>query len=76
MVDSDWHVGYCERVQVTNTGTSAGNWAISQPISGRINNLWNAIWTQSGSTLNAAGMDWNKTLAPGAMAEFGFCASR
>ncbi|WP_235429741.1 cellulose binding domain-containing protein [Xanthomonas sp. GPE 39] len=76
IVDSDWHAGYCEHVQVTNTGTSAGNWSISQPISGTINSLWNAIWTQSGSTLSAAGMDWNKTLAPGAMAEFGFCASR
>ncbi|WP_045726868.1 cellulose binding domain-containing protein, partial [Xanthomonas sp. GPE 39] len=76
IVDSDWHVGYCERVQVTNTGTSTGNWSTAVTVSGTINNLWNAVWTQSGSTLSATGMDWNKTLAPGAMAEFGFCASR
>ncbi len=75
-MDSDWQVGYCERVQVTNTGSTAGNWSVTQTISGKINNLWNANWAQSGSKLSASGMDWNKTLAPGAMAEFGFCAGR
>ncbi|KAB7780184.1 hypothetical protein CEK66_04710, partial [Xanthomonas sp. LMG 12460] len=45
-------------------------------ISGTVNNLWNATWKQSGTTLSASGVDWNKTLAPGATAEFGFCAAR
>jgi endoglucanase len=76
VVDSDWNAGYCERVQVTNSGSATGNWAITLSISGTVNNLWNATWSQSGTTLHAAGVDWNKTLAPGAMAEFGFCAAR
>nr|WP_230597258.1 cellulose binding domain-containing protein [Xanthomonas albilineans] len=63
-------------MQVTNTGNTTGDWVVTQTISGTINNLWNANWTPQGSTIKASGMDWNKTLAPGAMAEFGFCASR
>lgn len=74
--DNDWGAGYCNRVQVTNHGTASGEWAIALPISGTVNNLWNATWSQSGSTLSASGVDWNRTLAPGAMAEFGFCAVR
>ncbi|WP_045726654.1 cellulose binding domain-containing protein, partial [Xanthomonas sp. GPE 39] len=76
IVDSDWQAGYCERVQVTNNGGTAGNWSLTQTISGTVNNLWNATWTQSGSTLSTSGLDSNKTLAPGAMTEFGFCANR
>lgn len=75
-VDSDWGAGYCERVRVTNQGGSTGDWAVSLPVSGTINNLWNAVWQQAGGQLNASGVDWNKTLAPGASAEFGFCAAR
>ncbi|MBB6365303.1 endoglucanase [Xanthomonas sacchari] len=76
LVDSDWNAGYCNRVQVTNTGGSSGDWTATLSISGTISNLWNATWTQSGTTLSASGVDWNKTLAPGATAEFGFCAAR
>ena len=76
MMDSVWNAGYCQRVRVTNQGNTTGNWAINIPVSGTINNLWNATWTQAGSNLNASGVDWNKTLAPGAAAEFGFCAAR
>ena len=75
-MDSVWNAGYCQRVRVTNQGNTTGNWAINIPVSGTINNLWNATWTQAGSNLNASGVDWNKTLAPGAAAEFGFCAAR
>ena len=55
---------------------TTGNWTISIPVSGIINNLWNATWSQKGGNLSASGVNWNQTLAPGALAEFGFCASR
>ncbi len=63
-------------MQVTNNGTTAGDWKVTQTISGTVNNLWNAKWKQSGTKLSSNGVDWNKTLAPGATAEFGFCAGR
>lgn len=75
-VNSDWGAGYCQQVKVTNTGTATGNWAITIPVIGTINNLWNATWTQAGGNLSAYGVGWNQTLAPGAAAEFGFCAVR
>ncbi len=42
---------------------------------GTVNNAWNVTWSQSGTTLQASGVDFNRTLAPGATAEFGFCAA-
>ena len=75
-MDSDWSAGYCQRVRVINMGSVSGNWAVNIPVSGTINNLWNATWTQSAGRLSASGVAWNKTLAAGATAEFGFCAAR
>lgn len=55
---------------------NAGNWAISVPVSGTINNLWNATWSQAVRQPGASGVSWNQTFTPGASAEFGFCAAR
>jgi endoglucanase len=63
-------------VNVVNMGGAPGEWTVTTQVSGTINNLWNAQWTQQGSQLTASGLHWNKTLAPGATAEFGFCAQR
>jgi endoglucanase len=41
-----------------------------------VRNSWTATLCQSGSTLAAAGVDWNKILAAGATTQFGFCANR
>ncbi len=76
VTDNDWGAGYCQRVQVTNSGAAAGDWTVSIGVQGTVNNLWNAVWAQSGSTLQASGVSWNRTLAPGGTAEFGFCAAR
>lgn len=73
---TDWTSGYCQRVNVVNMGGAPGEWTVTTQVSGTINNLWNAQWTQQGSQLTASGLHWNKTLAPGAAAEFGFCAQR
>ena len=74
-VDNNWDSGYCARVQVTNTGSASGDWNVTVSVKGTITTLWNAIRTQSGSSLAARGVRWNQTLSPGAMAEFGFCAA-
>ena len=75
-MNSDWGSGYCQQVQVINTGNATSNWAITVPVGGTINNLWNATWSQTDGNLSASGVSWNQTLAPGATAEFGFCATR
>jgi endoglucanase len=78
---SDWQTGYCATVTVTNNGQSAGNWTVSAPIEGLINNIWNATampMGTSGATTNITfvGVSFNDNLAPGANTAFGFCAQK
>lgn len=75
-LNSDWGSGYCNNVKVTNFGNASGNWTVSFAIKGRMYKNWNSISSQSGGTLKSSGVSWNKTLAPGQSAEFGYCASR
>ncbi len=39
-------------------------------------NLWNATYAQSGNTLQASGVEWNKRVPAGGTVRFGFCAAR
>lgn len=73
---SDWGSGYCADVIVRNPGTSAVVWQVSLQIAGRIDNLWNAAWSQSGTTLTAKGLEWNRLAPAQGQVQFGFCAKR
>jgi len=73
---NDWGSGYCTNVNVTNPNTTPLNWTVNLTIAGTVSTTWNTTWSQSGTTLTAAGVDWNKTLAAGASTQFGFCANR
>lgn len=76
-VTNDWGDGYCATLTVTNRTASPWVWNASFPVDGVINQIWNATYTQSGSTATARGIDWNRTLAPGASThDVGFCALR
>lgn len=75
-IDSDWQSGYCATVTVKNTGATAQIWDVNLTVEGRVNNLWNAIYSQTGGTLNAKGYDWNKSVPAGGNVSFGFCATR
>lgn len=75
-VDSEWQAGYCARVLVTNSGSATEAWRVSVPLKGRIQNLWKARYTVSGSTLTAEGEDYNRLLKPGESTDFGFCAAK
>ncbi|WP_196303103.1 cellulose binding domain-containing protein, partial [Ralstonia solanacearum] len=75
ITDSEWNAGSCKHVQVTNTGSSPSTWSVTLQIKGQIQSLWSANWSQNGDTLTASGLDWNKTLAPNGVTEFGFCTA-
>jgi len=45
-------------------------------VEGTISQLWNAGATGTRGTVHFTGVDWNRVLAPGASAQFGFCATR
>ena len=73
---NDWATGYCTNVDVSNPNATPLTWSATLTISGTVSSSWNATLSQSGNTLTAAGVDWNKTLAAGATTQFGFCANR
>jgi len=75
-ISSDWTAGYCADVTVKNSGPTPVVWKVQVTIQGRVNNLWNADWTQTGTTLSASGKDYNKTVAPNGTQAFGYCAVR
>lgn len=75
-INNDWGAGYCAIGDVTHSGSTAVTWVVTSPITGTLSNSWNAVVTVSNGTLTASGVDWNKTLQPGARTQFGFCASR
>jgi endoglucanase len=77
VVTNDWTAGYCADVTVTNNGTQTVTWQASMKVQGRIDNMWNATYTQTGDTVNFSGPPWGATLAPGAsFRSVGFCALR
>ncbi|WP_370663348.1 cellulose binding domain-containing protein [Massilia mucilaginosa] len=61
---------------MNNSGTTPVVWKINVPVQGKINNLWNAVYTQTGATLTASGQPYNATVQPKATQSFGFCAVR
>ena len=74
---SDWGVGYCAFVTVTNNTGAPLDWKVSFNVDGVINNFWNVIWSQQGSTVTAEGVGWNNIFQPGESSHsLGFCANR
>jgi endoglucanase len=76
-VNNSWNGGFTAEVIVTNTGSAALGWSLAWdfPNDQRITSSWNGTAVQSGRSVTATGVDWNKTLAPGASATLGFQAS-
>lgn len=77
-VTSQWAGGFQAGVKVTNLGAPVTGWTLgfAMPDAGqRVAQGWNATWSQSGSTVTAVGVDWNRALATGAAADLGFTGS-
>ncbi|MEZ4370377.1 MAG: DUF1592 domain-containing protein [Polyangiaceae bacterium] len=72
-LDSQWDSGSCHTVNVTNTGGANVTWTIELDVAGTLDNYWNAVATASGSKTRFSGVDFNRTLAPGEVASFGYC---
>lgn len=75
-ITNDWGAGYCATGDVRNSGTAPLTWTATATVAGTLSSQWNAVVTVTNGTLSAVGVDWNKTLQPGATAQFGFCANR
>ncbi len=68
--------GFTAGVMITNTGTAAiTNWtlAFAYTAGQRLTPPgWSAVWAQSGSTVTATPLDWNRTINPGAAIGIGY----
>ncbi|MFI8193571.1 cellulase family glycosylhydrolase [Streptomyces sp. NPDC085946] len=74
-VTSQWTGGFQAGVKVTNLGDPVTGWTLkfTLPDAGqKVVQGWNATWSQSGSAVTAANVDWNRTLATGAATDLGF----
>ncbi|MEU3224038.1 cellulase family glycosylhydrolase [Streptomyces sp. NPDC006976] len=77
-VTSEWQGGFQAGVKVTNLGAPVDGWTLgfTLPDPGQtVVQGWNATWSQSGSAVSAAGIDWNRALATGASADLGLVGS-
>ena len=74
---NDWGTGYCSNVTITNNSDEAIDWQVTLDVEGAIYDFWNVVWSQSGNTVTAEGVDWNNILQPGESTHsIGFCANR
>jgi endoglucanase len=77
-VSSQWQGGFQAGVKVTNLGAPVTGWSLkfTMPDAGqKIVQGWNATWSQSGTAVTAANVNWNRTLATGGSADLGFTGS-
>ncbi|MGW3017327.1 cellulase family glycosylhydrolase [Streptomyces longwoodensis] len=77
-VTSDWGTGFNAEVKVTNTSTTAlKSWKVTWTWSGsqHVTNMWNATYTQTGTTVTATNAPHNGALSTGASATLGFGAT-
>ena len=74
-VTAAWPGGFNANVDITNLGdTAVDPWKLEWDFPGaqQVANAWNATATQSGRHVTAAGVEYNKRIAAGSTASFGF----
>ncbi|MFK4099759.1 cellulase family glycosylhydrolase [Streptomyces sp. NPDC019531] len=74
-VSSDWGSGFNAEVKVTNSGSAAlSSWKVTWtwPGAQQVTSMWNASYTQSGSTVTATNASHNGAVPVGGSASFGF----
>ncbi|MEU9323938.1 cellulase family glycosylhydrolase [Streptomyces canus] len=74
-VSSDWGSGFNAEVKVTNSGSTAlSSWKVTWtwPGSQKVTSMWNASYTQTGSTVTATSASHNGAVPVGGSASFGF----
>lgn len=75
VTEHTWTGGATVNVTITNNGSSTVNgWTATWTFTGdeKITSMWNATYTQSGSSVTARNASWNGTIQPGASVTFGF----
>src|SRR5262245_9041204 len=73
-IGSQWPGGFSANVSLTNVGDPLTSWTVAWSFAAgqTVSQGWNAGFTQSGSTVQAANTSWNGNLATNATTSFGF----
>ena len=74
-LDSQWAMGSCHSVTVTNTGDAPVTWSLTLTVTGTLSQNWSSNATANGSDVTFTGVDYNATLGPGESTNFGYCVS-
>ncbi|GAB3648036.1 cellulose binding domain-containing protein [Glycomyces tarimensis] len=71
---NQWGSGYLAEIAITPLTTASSGWGIEVvlPEGGTVSALWNAEWTQSGSSISIANTEWNAAVNAGGTASMGF----
>ncbi len=75
-ITDNWGTGFVAEVRFT-TPVALKSWTAGWNFSGnqRITNLWNGVFSQSGTAVSVRNASWNGTVAAGGTTGFGFQAS-
>ncbi|MFI5928327.1 cellulose binding domain-containing protein [Micromonospora sp. NPDC051543] len=71
---SEWQTGFVASVTVQNLGAApVDGWIVTFSFNGdqQVTSAWNATVGQTGSTVTARNVDWNRVLAPNGSTTFG-----
>lgn len=74
-IQGQWPGGFVTQVTVTNAGpTAIDGWTLAWSFTGgqAINRSWSVDATQTGATVEAGNLGWNRRIAPGRSVTFGF----
>lgn len=73
-VANDWGSGATVSLTLTNNGPAISDWTINWTFPGtqQITNMWNASYTQSGSSVTVSNITWNGSISTGGSQTFGF----
>jgi lysophospholipase L1-like esterase len=73
-IENDWGNGATVSVKITNNGTAIQDWSLEWAFSGnqQIANMWNASYTQNGTTVVVKNIAWNGDISTNASQSFGF----
>jgi len=71
---NDWGSGATVNVKITNSGAAVDDWSLSWTFPGnqKITNMWNATYTQSGTSIVVKNTNWNGTISTNGSQTFGF----
>ncbi|MEN8907780.1 MAG: cellulose binding domain-containing protein [Clostridiales bacterium] len=73
-IQNNWGSGATVSVDITNKGSVVQDWTIKWTFSGneKLTNMWNAEYTQSGSSVTVKNNAWNGTIPTSGSQSFGF----